>query len=532
MERILFICLMEYIFSLLLVLLVAYCNISSLVDILFSFYVLATDGRLFVWDFRLRLNFRFTFIRHVSSKFKYVGDLSDKSGRMYSLTTFLRWPIWHRNDAEREREGNRKRTNYNQCGWIEIDQTHSVPTGYPIYYFTQNIRFGVDVEIPSDQFLRQFITFQRQPFQCSLLVVLSGSLRLEVNHVKSFPVPIVTIDRWPTVSVSKIHVFEILIDDDLINRYTTIHTIQSHVVDFQIKWMECIPLTPLGNDRLRMNQLHHVETLQFVERIQMFGMKLSWRTNGTWIPQHNFHNHHRLGHPNASLTWKSVLLTIDEEYHCSHVFLQFGFGLIFQWGMLGFAGSAHCNCFNQWNVGLRLRPMEPICICVRGMFDVAQLRPKTIKNVRIVISIYFCAELLKRFYCQIQRIRYSINAKWVAKNYVTIALSRIGYRTEEWSSTEQFFAIKRQIGFNCAVKILILTGHYIFDCNEREKDEVRLTPTTLTIFKSIASNYLFFALFSSHSVQHNALTFTTWFILSPWTVLPSYTIVVSWPYWH
>lgn len=84
-----------------------------------------------------------------------------------------------------------------------------------------------------------------------------------------------------------------------------------------------------------------------------------------------------------------------------------------------------------------------------------------------------------------------------------------GYRTKEWSSTEQFFAINRQVGFSKVVKNRILSGNYfllksnydlyfekalrvrrlisddfanVFECdeNDAQKVDVILTPTTLT----------------------------------------------------
>lgn len=84
-----------------------------------------------------------------------------------------------------------------------------------------------------------------------------------------------------------------------------------------------------------------------------------------------------------------------------------------------------------------------------------------------------------------------------------------GYRTKEWSSTEQFFATNRQVGFNKVVKNRILAGNYfllesnydkyfekalrvrrlisndfvnVFHCDDSDaqKVDVILTPTTLT----------------------------------------------------
>lgn len=83
-----------------------------------------------------------------------------------------------------------------------------------------------------------------------------------------------------------------------------------------------------------------------------------------------------------------------------------------------------------------------------------------------------------------------------------------GYRTKEWSSTEQFFAINRQIGFNTVLKNRILSGNYFLlsknydkyymkaikvrrmisddfqrvfkNKNKKENVEIILTPTTLS----------------------------------------------------
>lgn len=44
-----------------------------------------------------------------------------------------------------------------------------------------------------------------------------------------------------------------------------------------------------------------------------------------------------------------------------------------------------------------------------------------------------------------------------------------GYRTKEWSSTEQFFAINRQMGFNTVIKNRILSGNYFLLTKNYEK---------------------------------------------------------------
>lgn len=44
-----------------------------------------------------------------------------------------------------------------------------------------------------------------------------------------------------------------------------------------------------------------------------------------------------------------------------------------------------------------------------------------------------------------------------------------GYRTKEWGSTEQFFAINRQIGFNSVLKNRILCGNYFLLSKNYEK---------------------------------------------------------------
>ncbi|XP_055324129.1 glutamyl-tRNA(Gln) amidotransferase subunit A, mitochondrial [Sitodiplosis mosellana] len=53
-----------------------------------------------------------------------------------------------------------------------------------------------------------------------------------------------------------------------------------------------------------------------------------------------------------------------------------------------------------------------------------------------------------------------LNQSEVSSNMARYDGIEYGYRTKEWSSTEQFFAINRQIGFNSVIKNRILCGNY------------------------------------------------------------------------
>lgn len=174
--------------------------------------------------------------------------------------------------------------------------------------------------------------------------------------------------------------------------------------------------------------------------------------------------------------------------------------------------------------------------CIQRPFNRIQLKGAdqiSVKNIRIGIpKEYHCdglsssvlqtwmkiADLLEDAGAQVKEISmpntaYSIfvytilNQCEVSSNMSRYDGIEFGYRTKEWSSTEQFFAINRQIGFNRVVKNRILAGNYfllkqnydkyfekalrvrrlisddfrnVFDDDEREKVDVLLTPTTLT----------------------------------------------------
>lgn len=53
-----------------------------------------------------------------------------------------------------------------------------------------------------------------------------------------------------------------------------------------------------------------------------------------------------------------------------------------------------------------------------------------------------------------------LNQSEVSSNMSRYDGIEYGYRTKEWSSTEQFFAVNRQIGFNSVIKNRILCGNY------------------------------------------------------------------------
>lgn len=157
----------------------------------------------------------------------------------------------------------------------------------------------------------------------------------------------------------------------------------------------------------------------------------------------------------------------------------------------------------------------------------------SLQNIRIGIPIeYHCegmaddviktwikvADLLENSGAKVKQIslpntEYSIfvytilNQCEVCSNMARYDGIEYGYRTKDWSSTEQFFAINRQVGFNKVVKNRILTGNYfllkenyekyflkalkvrrriandfeqVFDVNAEDAVDLILTPTTLT----------------------------------------------------
>lgn len=101
-----------------------------------------------------------------------------------------------------------------------------------------------------------------------------------------------------------------------------------------------------------------------------------------------------------------------------------------------------------------------------------------------------------------------LNQSEVSSNMARYDGIEYGYRTKEWSSTEQFFAINRQIGLNKVIKNRILSGNYFilsknyekfyskalkvrrmiandfnnvfYNKNKAENVDVILTPTTLS----------------------------------------------------
>lgn len=62
-----------------------------------------------------------------------------------------------------------------------------------------------------------------------------------------------------------------------------------------------------------------------------------------------------------------------------------------------------------------------------------------------------------------------LNQSEVSSNMARYDGIEYGYRTKEWSSTEQFFAINRQIGFNSVIKNRILCGNYFLLANNFDR---------------------------------------------------------------
>lgn len=101
-----------------------------------------------------------------------------------------------------------------------------------------------------------------------------------------------------------------------------------------------------------------------------------------------------------------------------------------------------------------------------------------------------------------------LNQSEVSSNMARYDGIEYGYRTKEWSSTEQFFAVNRQMGFNSVIKNRILCGNYfllsknydryytkalkvrraisndferVFHSNDKKQNvDLILTPTTLS----------------------------------------------------
>lgn len=62
-----------------------------------------------------------------------------------------------------------------------------------------------------------------------------------------------------------------------------------------------------------------------------------------------------------------------------------------------------------------------------------------------------------------------LNQSEVNSNMARYDGIEFGYRTKEWSSTEQFFAINRQIGLNKVIKNRVLSGNYFLLSKNYEK---------------------------------------------------------------
>lgn len=142
--------------EILLVPLAAFCNCFSLADTFFSFGVLGMDGKLVKLgsfsSFFIRLtpfdcdsasDFRL-FDALVFSKFKYVANLSDKSGWMYSLTIPNAYdnisPLTEFDIEVRQSEGERK-NNRIRSDELKLNRLilYRFVIDHPIYCFSQNI---------------------------------------------------------------------------------------------------------------------------------------------------------------------------------------------------------------------------------------------------------------------------------------------------------------------------------------------------------------------------------------------------------
>lgn len=78
-----------------------------------------------------------------------------------------------------------------------------------------------------------------------------------------------------------------------------------------------------------------------------------------------------------------------------------------------------------------------------------------------------------------------LNQSEVSSNMSRYDGIEYGYRTKEWSSTEQFFAINRQIGFNSVLKNRILSGNYFL----LSKNYDRYYMKALKVRRAIANDF-------------------------------------------
>lgn len=144
-------------------------------------------------------------------------------------------------------------------------------------------------------------------------------------------------------------------------------------------------------------------------------------------------------------------------------------------------------------------------------FDLPEADQISMKNIRIGIpKEYHCAELstpvletwikvadmLECAGANVQEISlpntessifvYTIlNQSEVSSNMARYDGIEYGYRTKEWSSTEQFFAINRQIGFNSVLKNRILCGNYFL----LSKNYERYYMKALKVRRAIANDF-------------------------------------------
>lgn len=90
-----------------------------------------------------------------------------------------------------------------------------------------------------------------------------------------------------------------------------------------------------------------------------------------------------------------------------------------------------------------------------------------------------------------------LNQSEVSSNMARYDGIEYGYRTKEWSSTEQFFAINRQMGFNNVLKNRILCGNYFL----LSKNYDRYYMKALKVRRAISND--FDRIFHNKEKKHN-----------------------------
>lgn len=207
--------------------------------------------------------------------------------------------------------------------------------------------------------------------------------------------------------------------------------------------------------------------------------------------------------------------------YCGLIGLKPTYGLISRHGLIPLVNSMDVpailtrtvdDCVEILNTIAGPDPMDPTCLRKRcDPIDLPAIEQISMENIRIGIpKEYHCtglsnavletwikvADMLECAGATVTQISlpntessifvYTIlNQSEVSSNMARYDGIEYGYRTKEWSSTEQFFAINRQMGFNSVLKNRILSGNYFL----LSKNYDRYYTKALKVRRAIANDF-------------------------------------------